>query len=98
MKWNESNPNRRYTPKTGRKMGLHFTTASYGTAIRRACKAAGVPEWGPNRLRHNFAQSVRDRFGLDAAQATLGHTKADTSEIYAAANRGRVAEVLGEIG
>ena len=98
MNWKTEKPNSRYTPKTDRRIRPHFDTATYGRAIRRACEAAGIPPWSPNRLRHNCGQEAREKFGLDGAQVIMGHTKADTSEIYASANRDRAAEIMRQIG
>src|SRR5262249_45037080 len=38
-----------------------------------ACKAAAIPHWHPHQLRHTHATEVRRRFGLEAAQVSLGH-------------------------
>lgn len=54
--------------------------------------------WHPNQLRHTAATLIRSKFGLDVAQAVLGHAKADTTEIYAARDLARASEVLAEIG
>lgn len=37
----------------------------------------------PNQLRHAFATEARRLFGLEGAQVALGHSKADTTLIYA---------------
>jgi integrase len=42
--------------------------------------------WAPNRLRHARATEVRREFGLDAAQATLGHSRVTTTQIYCEVN------------
>lgn len=42
--------------------------------------------WGPNRLRHARGTEVRREHGLDAAQATLGHSRVSTTQIYAEVN------------
>lgn len=39
--------------------------------------------WSPLRVRHATATLIRKQFGLEAAQAMLGHAKMDTTEIYA---------------
>ena len=39
--------------------------------------------WSPNRLRHSRGTEIRKKYGLEAAQVSLGHTKADTTQIYA---------------
>lgn len=70
----------------------------YRHAIARAARAAGLDPWAPNRLRHNYATSVRRRFGLDAAQVVLGHARADVTQIYAELDLTRAAEIATAIG
>jgi integrase len=72
----------RCTPK--RKFRPGFDSRSYGRAIARACKAAGVPHWHPHQLRHNYATwARRSQGGLEAAQAALGHSTITPTQIYA---------------
>jgi integrase len=71
---------------------------SYSNAVARACRRAGVPRWGVNRLRHNAATEIRRDFGLDAVQAVLGHSSARISEIYAILDVVKAAEVVKQIG
>lgn len=75
-----------------------YTPQSYGRAIARACKAAGVNHWHPHQLRHSFASRVRESHGLDAAQAVLGHKTARVTEIYAERVGGLAKKVTDEIG
>ncbi|MDR3233259.1 MAG: tyrosine-type recombinase/integrase [Planctomycetaceae bacterium] len=49
----------------------------------RACVKAGIEIWSPNRLRHSAGSKVREKYGLEYAQAVLGHANAKTAEIYA---------------
>ena len=42
-----------------------------------------VAYWAPNRLRHTRATEVRRKFGLEATQVVLGHSKADVTQVYA---------------
>src|SRR5262249_23287517 len=73
-------PAGRRPKKSPRKApGARYTSASYARAVGAACAKAGVPRWSPNRLRHTFATEVRRRFGLEAAQAALGHERADVT-------------------
>ena len=67
-------------------------------AIMRACKKAGVPEWSPLQLRHTAATAIRARYGLEAAKAILGHSRVETSQIYAERDLGRAEEIMREIG
>jgi integrase len=70
----------------------------YNNAIKAACKRAGVPRWTPNQLRHAGGTEVRDKFGLEYAQAVLGHANAKTTEIYAKVSFEKAAKVAREIG
>lgn len=84
--------------KPKRKPGTHYTTESFRRAVHRAADLAGVEKWSPNRLRHLRATEVRSRFGLDHAQAVLGHATADTTQIYAELAQEKAAIVAREIG
>lgn len=54
--------------------------------------------WSPNRLRHTAATEIRRRFGLEAAQIVLGHSKADVTQIYAERDLAKGIEVARQIG
>ncbi|MGP0062106.1 MAG: tyrosine-type recombinase/integrase [Isosphaeraceae bacterium] len=71
---------------------------SYNTAIRRGCLAAGVPVFKPNMVRHTYATRVRREFGLEHAQVTLGHSRADVTQVYAESNRELAVEVARKLG
>lgn len=60
-----------------------YTPDSYRRAVARACEAAKVPVWRPNQLRHTRATELRKEFGLDAAGAVLGHSRLETTQVYA---------------
>jgi integrase len=70
----------------------------YARAIKHACQKAGIPPWTPNQLRHTGGTEVRNKFGLEYAQAVLGHASASTTEIYAKVSFDKAAEVAAEIG
>jgi integrase len=57
-----------------------------------------VPRWSPLQLRHTAATAIRARFGVEAAATVLGHSKVETTEIYAEKNRDRAEQVVREIG
>lgn len=59
-----------------------YSVGSYGDAIERACKKAGVPHWAPNQLRHAAATNLRREFGIELTRIILGHKSMSTSEIY----------------
>jgi integrase len=81
-----------------KRPGERFNTRSYAHAIARACRKAGIPVWGPNRLRHLAGTVLRREFDLDVAQVVLGHASPDTTLIYAEADRQRAAEAMLRIG
>ncbi|MHB9048652.1 MAG: tyrosine-type recombinase/integrase, partial [Pirellulales bacterium] len=85
-------------PNPKRAPGECYTTLSYGHAITKACKRAGVSEWAPNQLRHNAATRIRAEFGIEAARIILGHSSAVTSEIYAEVDREKAQQIVGKIG
>jgi len=101
---NRPGTNRKRRPK--REPGDRYTTGSYRRAIHRAVNLANrerngddpLPRWGPNRLRHSAATQIRKRFGLEAAQVTLGHATADVSQIYAERDLSLAVEVMRKIG
>ena len=70
-------------PPVGEGRRASRSPDSVRAAIRRACNRAGVPAWTPHQLRHAVAQVIRDRDGLDAACALLGHASVDMTEHYA---------------
>lgn len=75
-----------------------YSSSSYGRAITRACKKAGIKHWHPHQLRHAAADRARDAHGLDAAQALLGHKTANTTEIYAKVKRDLAKKASEELG
>jgi site-specific recombinase XerD len=56
-----------------------------------------VPEWGPNRLRHSRATELWD-YGLDLVKTILGHSKVETSQVYAEKDMLAAMELVSKIG
>jgi integrase len=81
-----------------RRPGEHYSTMTYGRAIAAGCKKAGVPPWGPHRLRHNAATWLRKEFGLDVARVILGHSSPAVTEVYAEVDRGKAVSVMERVG
>jgi integrase len=54
--------------------------------------------WHPNQLRHSAATLIRQEFGLEGAQAVLGHANADVTQIYAKLDLERAREIAARIG
>jgi integrase len=84
--------------KAGAGPVFPLTASGLRTAIRRACQRTGMKPWAPNQLRHACATQIRSRFGLEASQVVLGHSKADVTEIYAETNHDRAREVARAVG
>jgi integrase len=54
--------------------------------------------WHPNQVRHTVATEIRAKFGLEAAQVLLGHTRADVTQTYAEHDQRRAADIARKIG
>jgi integrase len=70
----EAGENGRYTER--------YTSSTYRQAVVRAAERASVRPWTPHQLRHARATEIRQKHGLEAAQAALGHGHIDTTQIY----------------
>jgi integrase len=100
--------------RPGRAPRTTYTKDSYQRAIKRAILKANrqrteeaadmgvepmlLPHWHANQLRHSKATEVRRQFGLEAAQVSLGHAKADVTQIYAERDSALAVEVARKIG
>lgn len=91
-------PQARHSCKAREKHRPRYDRRAYRQAIVRACKRAGVPRWTPGRLRHSSATAIRARFGLEVAQAVLGHARADVTQVYAEINMNKAREAMQEVG
>jgi integrase len=87
-----------HRPAARPKPGGRYTKDSYRVAIQRACRRAGVPVWTPHQLRHTRATEIRREFDIEAAQIILGHSKPDTTLVYAERNLSRARAVMARIG
>lgn len=81
-----------------RRPGERYTTRTFNQAISRGCAKAGVEHWSSHRLRHAAGTLARQKYGLEAAKALLGHDKIETSLIYSEADMGRAAQIARDIG
>jgi integrase len=61
-------------------------------------RAAGLVYWTPHQLRHAKAQMIRDQFGLEAAQAVLGHSSLTATQIYAKKRLDLAKELASKCG
>jgi integrase len=69
--------------KPKRQPGEKFTKDSYRQAIQRAAEKAKTERWFPYQLRHTAGAVIREALGVEAAQAILGHSRAEMTEHYA---------------
>ena len=75
-----------------------YAVGSYRCAVKRACKAAGIRQWTPHYLRHNFATQIRDQYDIETSQAACGHASPDTTGIYLARLMARSMRAIREVG
>ena len=75
-----------------------YDVSTYRRAITRACAKAGVPTWTPHRLRHAAATEIRRQFGLEAAQAVLGHAALGVTQVYAEKDMEAAKRIMAKIG
>jgi integrase len=80
------------------RVGLRYTRDSYRRAITRACEKAAIDVWSPNQLRHLRATEIRSEFGLESTQTVLGHSRADTTELYAERNFALAENAMSRLG
>ena len=90
-----------FDPRTVRnngRAGKLYTVQGYRQAIQRACIRARVAVWMPHQLRHARGHLVREHFGLEAAQAVLGHASIQATQIYSARQDKLARQAAAEIG
>ena len=71
---------RKKNPK--REIGDAYTTSTYRKLVERACRAAGVPVWTPNQLRHRGLTNVARIGGPQAARPVPDHHDARSIHRY----------------
>lgn len=87
---------KRLTDPSKRIFPINRATAS--DAMKKACRELGIPVFTAHWLRHTAATRFRENYSLDAAQALLGHAKAETTELYARLNLSKAVEVARDSG
>ena len=80
-----------------RAPGRRYTRLGYRVAIQRACRRASPPG-RPTSSRHTRATLVRQRNGLEAVKAVLGHTDTKITEIHAERDVATASRIMREIG
>lgn len=54
--------------------------------------------WHPHQLRHTAGTKLRREFGLDVAQAILGHRTVSATQVYCEINSAKAAEIMSQVG
>jgi integrase len=98
----------RRTPNPKRQPAEQYNRRSYYQAIQRAVAQANavrdgqglcaLPSWGPLQLRHTAATQIQAQFGLETARVILGHSRVETTQIYAARDLDRAAQAMAKVG
>jgi integrase len=78
--------------------GDRYDVHAYRRCIARACARAEVPTWHPHQLRHTRATEIRAAFGLEAAQAVLGHADLRVTQVYAERDAEAARRVAAQLG
>jgi integrase len=96
------------TQRANRRYRKHYGTASYYRAIQRAIERVNVkreksgqkpiPAWFPHQIRHARGQQIREQFGIEGAQAHLGHDSMEATEIYSARRLELAKEIARKLG
>jgi len=70
------------------------------TDEQKAAFAAWQKEhrWTPHQVRHAVATKLRKQYGIEVSRARLGHSKIDTTEIYAEQDREKLRQVVEATG
>jgi integrase len=88
----------RKSKKKPRRVGVRYNKDAYRVAIQRACHRAGIEPWTPHQLRHTRGTQIRRSFGLEAARTILGHSRVETTEIYAEQDLTKARQIMMQIG
>lgn len=94
--------------RKNRRYKARYKSGSYAVAVRRAIervnrqrakdKLPPLPHWSPHQLRHSKGHAVRSLYGLEAAQAILGHSTVDASQIYSEPRLDLAKRIAREVG
>lgn len=76
----------------------HYDSHSYRASIALAAERAGVPHWTPHQLRHARATAIREKFGVEAAQAVIGHEHISATELYSSKAFKLAEQIALELG
>lgn len=95
------------TARNNRRYRDKYDTHSYRQSIDRAIERVnakrakeGLPpiRWKPHQLRHAKGDAVRQTYGIEAAQAILGHGSLEATQVYSARRLSLAKDVARETG
>ena len=100
--WRSLERKRQPRPRSKPRTRRPYSTGSYGKAITYAIARAEkanikIGHWSPNQLRHAIATQLREMAGIESAQLYLGHSKPDTTLIYAEKSVNALSEVARQL-
>ena len=98
---NRGRPGRVYTPWTYRRAlvrGQAKCQEKAREAIREGKVAYVIQRWTPHQLRHARGHEVRERWGVEAAQAILGHDSLASTQVYSDRQLGLARRIALEEG
>jgi len=91
-----------------KRFNKRYSSQTYYRAIDRAIERVNnglrgegkieIARWSPHQIRHAKGQQVREKYGIEAAQAVLGHESLDATEIYSSRRLKLAAKVARETG
>jgi integrase len=84
------------------RVGETYTQSTYYEAVQWACRQAQVPSWTPYQLRHSAGERITRRYGINGAQAVLGHSSSAMTKRYVSPSQRieekTAAKIMSEIG
>lgn len=98
MRKTKRTPSEQDGRRNNRRFSDHYQTHTYCQAVKYGIQRAGVTPWTPHQLRHSRGSIVRERYGIEAAQAALGHESMDATEIYTERRIELARKIALEIG
>ena len=90
---------KRYITRDQKRRLFTIQRKTFSENIRRACVKLELPvKWTAHWLRHCSGTGIRKSHGLDATQATLGHSSRSTTERYASPVSEKAIQVARDRG
>ncbi len=72
--------------------------STFAWHVRLACKAADVPNWSPNQLRHNFLTRWTHAADIQAAGKAVQHRTVKTTAVYVQESIEQTVRLAAKLG